>query len=179
MNKQHFLIGLAAVGISLLFNQPVFAECGAGKTDVTIINPAGKIIEICVPDAAIPAIADANPGGTVIPGRCPCFSPEDVESPNQTEPLSCASSDGITDSGLNCTGTRCDGYSASTTQRPLHQPYFDEPCNVGDTNDPNYPGFRYSISCKAPNENGLSYEVDGLTLQEAEACLAILETLLP
>jgi hypothetical protein len=176
MNKQYFLANLAAIGISLFSSQPVLAECSAGQTDVTIVNPAGKIIELCIPDAAVPAIEAGNPGA-VIPATCPCFSPQDVENADAETPLTCNSFNGLTSTSLSCSGEICrpdpedEGYIAITIQDSLPSNYSgDEWCYVD-----NAPVFPFSIACKAPGENGLSYGVDGLTLEEAHACLAILE----
>jgi hypothetical protein len=60
------------VGIS-----PAFAVCPAGKTSVTIVNPANKSIELCVPDAVVGNIGNGT--DIVIPASCPCFSPDDLD----------------------------------------------------------------------------------------------------
>jgi len=80
MKKIILLIGFITFSISLLLNSSALADCTNGKTEITIVNPAGKVIEICVPDAAIPGLQTASDNsGTIISAVCPCYTPEDIE----------------------------------------------------------------------------------------------------
>jgi len=67
-----FVSVMVFVGIS-----PAFAVCPAGKTAVTIVNPANKSIELCVPSAVVGNIGNGT--DIVIPASCPCFSPDDLD----------------------------------------------------------------------------------------------------
>jgi putative transposon-encoded protein len=55
---------IVVVGIS-----PAFAVCPAGKTAVTIVNPANKSIKLCFPDAVVDNIGNGT--DIVIPASCP------------------------------------------------------------------------------------------------------------
>ena len=69
-------------GLMLLWSTAAPAECASNKVAVTLVNPAGKIIELCLPENAINGIEQgANDTGTVpILGHCPCFTQEEVEA---------------------------------------------------------------------------------------------------
>jgi len=81
MKKQILLIGFITFCIPLLLSFSALAECNNGKIGVTIVNPAGKAIEICVPENAVPGIETGieNSGGSVVAAICPCFTQEDLE----------------------------------------------------------------------------------------------------
>lgn len=178
MNKQHFLTGLAAIGMSLFFSQPVFAECGPGETAVTIINPAGKVIELCVPEAAVSAIEEGNPGA-VIPATCPCFSQDEVEADPNRSSLQCESFAGRTGSSLEvCSGIRCgidDAYTGSLGYVAVSTSSYEPDVALEScaSSDGRY-YYNFSVGCGDAVDRIDAY--DGMTKQEADACLAILKT---
>lgn len=91
MKKQILVLVLVAFSISLIFNSSLLAECRNGNTAITIVNPAGKAIETCVPEVAITGIQEGteNSGGTVVSAICPCFTQEDLEDAADFYGVSC------------------------------------------------------------------------------------------
>lgn len=66
-----------ALALTVFIATVAVAECPDGKTEVTIENPAGKVMVICVPENVVDNIG--GPGDVVIPASCPCFTAADVE----------------------------------------------------------------------------------------------------
>lgn len=94
------VITIVSVGIS-----PAFAVvCPPGKVPTTIQNPVGKIIELCVPAEAVNNIGGNN--DIVIPGRCPCFSQDDLDPIFAAGKFSCIFVPGMSDLGT-CTLIKC------------------------------------------------------------------------
>ena len=75
-------IACMVCGLLLLWSTASLAECASNKVAVTLVNPAGKIIELCLPDNAISGIEQgaSNTGTQTILGHCPCFTQEEVEA---------------------------------------------------------------------------------------------------
>jgi hypothetical protein len=74
--KQH-LLTIFVIALVGGFAQIAQAECPPGKTLTEIINPTGKVIEICVSDAAIDKIG--GPSDIVAPAACPCWTAESID----------------------------------------------------------------------------------------------------
>ncbi|MFX0198033.1 MAG: hypothetical protein ACFFCW_18085 [Candidatus Hodarchaeota archaeon] len=76
--KIRFLIRTIVVLIlSMFMASTALAECPPGKIEVTIVNPAGIVLVICVGEAAVEHIG--GPGDVVIPAGCPGWSVADVD----------------------------------------------------------------------------------------------------
>ncbi len=176
------LISLCAISLAA---SAASAACPTGKSSVTIVNPAGKVIDICVPDSAIGHIG--GPTDVVIAAACPCFSQETVATLLASQPTyQCYTNPGATDrSGGACTVVECydgpswllDIYTQTGPVRTL---------DTGACRFPEPPWCPPGISCQAympPAENNVC-SVDSangstqsyITEAEAEACVAILKT---
>ena len=144
----------------------VSAKCSEDKTETTIVSPTGKVITICIPDNAIPFIGEAE--DIVIPAVCPCFSQEDIEKIyNQA----------------------CEIVNFSSL--PEEQPCLYGGCtdadnkifadyNFGVANVSNY-CFARPFLWPAPYDETVcflssSHDYEMITTEQANACLAIIET---
>jgi hypothetical protein len=87
MKKKLLVYSIMVLTLSLLFTSIAVAVCPPGKVLVTIVNPAGKAIEICVPEQVVDNIG--GPGDVIVPAICPCFTQEDVEFLSQEEDIFC------------------------------------------------------------------------------------------
>jgi len=150
-----------------------FADCTNGKTAITIVNPAGKVIEICVPDAAIPGLQTASDNsGTIIPAICPCFTQEDVEAAfNTDQTLTCDDlGEGLSHpSNLPCLWITCVNSDKSI--------YIDVVTGTEDEGcytiaERPVMRTKYSTLC------GIYDEWLIITNEESKACYAIIETFL-
>lgn len=137
-------------------------ECPPGKVATTIINPAGKVIEICVPEAAIPNIGGG--GDTVIPAVCPCFSQEIVQAAFDADAsMTCESEIGTAIESGDCTRAAC-----------FNGVFFD----AFEGPDVNKAACIYSELSPTINNQCFSDNISrtDLTEAEADACVAILQT---
>lgn len=64
------IFGGIVLAFSMFIGSSASAACPEPKKEVTLINPAGKVIVLCVPEQAIPHIGGR--GVKVIPAACPC-----------------------------------------------------------------------------------------------------------
>ena len=164
------IVGLVVLAFS---TSPVLAqECPSGQVRTTIVNPAGKVIEICVPEAAIPNIGGG--GDTVIPAVCPCFSQEVVQAAFDSDPvLICLSTSGTTTTtGEACTFATCfDGVPSffEASEGPLD----DKATGSCAYQFPTGGQFvvLFNNFCDSTNTGRIL-----LTEAEADACVAILQT---
>ena len=112
-----------AISAIVVWAQPN-RECPDGKIEVTIVNPAGKVIEICVPEHVVDNIGGGN--DIVIPATCPCFSQGEVEAAFNTTTIECVRYEGTTTtSGEPCTYVECYepdalSYDFLAVEGPVH-----------------------------------------------------------
>ena len=67
------------LAFTIFIASAALAECPEGKTEVTIVpGKSGRVMTICVPEAAIPHIGGKS--DVVIPATCPCFTVEEVDT---------------------------------------------------------------------------------------------------
>jgi len=147
-------------------------ECPDGKTAITIVNPAGKVIEICVPDHVAEAGNIGGGNDIVIPATCPCFTLETLDAnirtfgdcplPGPAEPF-CDDWDLASDPGVS---------ESHTTVLQCGVP--------GNGGYLVYGAFGYRTgtavaSCGYQDDQyGIDIELGNLTFDQAEACRAIL-----
>ena len=171
MKKQILLIGFITFCIPLLLSFSALAECNNGKTEVTIVNPAGKVIEICVPDIALAGIQNGNDnsGSTIIPAICPCFTQEEIEVSYSTDsnftcnPIEEGSSNSEPCYTIECLNSDASIYYEATTATGT----YDDSCS-------NKTGvFFNSTQCWGNNYGG-----EDTPKAEADACFEILRTFL-
>jgi hypothetical protein len=171
MRKVLSILGLLILASVVVFavESVSFAECPPGKVLVTIVNPAGKVVEVCVPGDVVDKIG--GPKDIVVAAICPCFSQEDVEAAlNDNPDIVCQQYDGtaITTTGEteSCTYVRCGSYVES------YESPEEGKCDFGGP----LPAFR----C-LPGSNWCSIDDQCLSLspEEADACVAILKTFVP
>jgi hypothetical protein len=119
MRAKIIVFSLIAFTLTVFITSAVYADCQAGKKEITIVNPAGKAITICVPDAAIPNIG--GDGDVVIPATCPCFSQEEVQAEFDEYPnYSCTLYEGRTDITWEpCSYIVCDDDTSDTVFQSL------------------------------------------------------------
>ena len=85
-----------------------WVECPPDKTMATVVNPAGKLIEICVSDEAIDNVGGS--GSVVIPDICPCFTLEYVSDVLTNGTFVCNLLEGATvELEKPCTAVACYG----------------------------------------------------------------------
>ena len=174
MRKRILIFSFILFVVSVFVASEVFAECRQGFTEVTIVNPAGKVVTICVPDNAVGQIG--GDGEIVIPATCPCFTQEDVEAAFATyNDLICELYNGTTSITREpCTIVDCFSdifylYALEGNE--------DEWCNYWTTCDPTDPLCK--VHRTPVNPNGCGYEpldIYPITEEEADACVAILGT---
>jgi hypothetical protein len=181
-----FILGLAFISVSLFISSSALAVCKAGKVGVTIINPAGKVKEICVAEAAVSKIG--GPGDVVISAVCPCFSQEDVQAMFNSDPSSsCGVVSGVTfGPGEPCTKTWCVGNSPWTRfmsgEGPDNSSLFGWNEHTGNCV---YPETIVELGAKQPaNECWYSTLVGGIWFSyisetQSKACSSILDTFIP
>ena len=75
--KKLFMLLIILIGLVFFVSQEVIAECPEGKVDITISNPGGKVIELCVPEQVVDKIG--GPQDIVVPAVCPCWSPNELD----------------------------------------------------------------------------------------------------
>lgn len=175
MKKKTIIYSIVAVVLSMFLASVALAECPGGMSEITIVNPAGKVIEICVPDDVA---RDGNIGGgevIVISATCPGYTQEEVAAFLDTHP-----------------DATVEQYDGSTTT-------LVEPCTYVEIYDPDSeviisalegPDETVSGDCRfrefdlleAGNNqvyNDLTgYSNSGLSEEEGDACVAILNTFL-
>jgi hypothetical protein len=94
------------------------AQCPEGKVEWTVVNPAGKVVVICVPEHVT---GIGGPGDIAIPASCPCFSQEDIEAVlNKYPDVSCTYYEGKTsDTSELCSFVFCvDGVKFYAVEAP-------------------------------------------------------------
>ena len=175
MKKKTINYSIFVLVLSMFIATAVFAECPAGKTEVTIVAGNGeKIIEICVPDQAVDHIG--GPGEQVIPAICPCFSQEDVEiEVNANDNIICERHDGYTGrTGDPCKWIECyDQISGDSYFEALEGPLPTETFGIcGESGTK--PFSKYGTACSTYDT--VSYDISE---EEADACVAILNTFVP
>ena len=153
----------ALIATSLLLASTASADCPQGQNEVTIVNPGnGPVVELCVPDAALPGLlrASENSGQIIILAFCPCFSQEDVEAAG----VSCEEDPGMTTiSGEPCTLMRCDTITAAE--------------GPSDFDSEGFCGFESGVFATGdPNLCDDGSATVHVTEEEADACVAILQT---
>jgi len=75
--KKLFMLLLILIGLVFFVSQEVIAECPDGKKDITVANPGGRVIELCVPEQVVEKIG--GPQDIVVPAVCPCWSPSELD----------------------------------------------------------------------------------------------------
>ena len=173
MNRKILVFSFIILVMSIFVASEAFAECRSGFTEVTIVNPAGKVITICVPDNVVGQIG--GDGEIVIPATCPCFTQEDVEAAFATyNDLICELYNGTTSiTGEPCTIVDCFSdifylYASEGNE--------DEACNFSRC-DPTDPTCHPSTTLVNPNACGYEpLDIYPITEEEADACVAILGT---
>jgi hypothetical protein len=165
-------IFIIIISLVLLTTGTALAECPEGKTEITIVNPARKVIEICVPDEAIPGIENENDnsGSTIIPAICPCFTQEEIEVAFSTDPtFTCYPiEEGTTLGSEPCYSIECFNsddtiYYETTTSTGT----YDASCNS-----------KSWIAFNSTQCFGNIYGGEDTSKEEADACFEILKTFL-
>jgi hypothetical protein len=157
--KKLVVFSVIALALSVFVGSTALAECPEGKSEVILVTPSGKVKTLCVPEAALPGLENAaeHSAGTIIPDpdmACPCFTLEEVKAAG----IDCYVYEGTTDpSGETCVFATCeDGLNTFWT---VYSPG-DEAC---------------SLSTKCENCCYNDGPVDGLSDEEATACIGILK----
>lgn len=165
MKRRIAIIAALLIGSGLAVSDRARAACPTDKTEVTIVNPAGKVITVCVPEAAVPSLGGG--GEVVIPASCPCFSQEDIDIASSLDPtLMCRVEPGVNKIGEPCAYARCVGesYSFESLWENQEECSFDEPI----------PAFRVAGSFCSDGST-----IVQITDDEAEACVEIIRTFVP
>jgi hypothetical protein len=175
MTRRTFSISTIVFAAAAAFSaDPALAQrCVGGKVPTTIINPAGKAIEICVAPAAIPSIGGG--GDIVIPAICPCFSQEDITSAFVGDPTFVAQSFAGTTSITNEPCTLAIAYNASLSG--LFEAA-EGPLDDKTSGRCIYPTPELRV---APNNYCVSSSIalKALTEAEGDACVGVLKTFVP
>ena len=160
------------VGIS-----PAFASCPEGKSPVTILNPAGKVIEICVPSDVAEKIGNGNK--IIIPSSCPCYSQASIEAIVAAgNPLTCVTFSGTTRyTNSPCSLARCTSSVGSIELLAWESALdFVDQCVI------TYPP-EQQWSMLWTNSNGCDATIDqtdtwfpNLSEAQGDVCVAILKT---
>ena len=157
MRQKILVFSCIILVMSIFIARETFAECREGKTEVTIVNPAGKVITICVPEHVVDNIG--GPNDIVIPAACPCFTPESIDEYARELPPDptrlCLNSDDPYKS------TTALSDSVPTMDYATFGTYSHSPVNSGHCQhwDETYSIFNYE---------------DWITYEEVSACRAIL-----
>jgi hypothetical protein len=77
MREKIFVFSFIILAMSIFVASEAFAECRPGMSEVTIANPAGKVITRCVPDEAVDHIG--GPSDIFIPATCPCWDTTSID----------------------------------------------------------------------------------------------------
>jgi hypothetical protein len=173
MKDQRVAIFSVAALVVLVFSvsAALAQQCPSGQVPTTIINLAGKAVEICVGETALPHIGQE--GIVVIPGICQCFSQEMVEAALNNDPdLSCRTVSGsthITDEA--CTWADCQGPLG------LSGVFFrvsDGPLDEGTSGQCRYPAVGQVVINNFCHSSTVGPQP--LNEAQADACVAILRT---
>ncbi len=170
MKKRLLNCSIIASTLIFIFASVGFAECPMNKVAITIANPAGKIIEICVPASAVGQIG--GPNDIVIPATCPCFSQETVESAINADPsIQCHYFEGNNSSGpckfgICMIGNNYGNASFMTVAADVE----GGRCNWG-----NLPAAPLFVNFCTTQSTDNSF----ITEEAADACVAILKTFVP
>ena len=174
--KTRFLIcSIVVLSLSMFIASAALAECRPGKIEVTIVTPAGKVIVICVPEAAVDHIG--GPGDVVIPAICPGFSQEEVEAVLNDYPnIVCERIDGYTlltgdpCTYIECYDDTCEDICFGALEGPEDMGVFGPCCfeGIGQAMDNNI-----CFNCVT------DYWSDEISEEEADVCAAILNTFVP
>lgn len=153
-------------------------ECLAPKKKITIVSPSGEVIEICVSEAAIPHIGGR--GDIVISASCPCFTLDDIQAVQERyTDIVCSRYDGTsTVTGESCTYIECYNGDYSFYSEALQGPL--------DRTTSGHCLFEGRWSFKVDSNNFCYWEDAGswiwsesLTEAEGDACVAVINTLVP
>lgn len=156
MKKKILVYSIIVLTLSLLFASIAMAACPPGKVEVTIVNPVGRIMTICVPEQVVDNIG--GPGDVVIPAACPCFTQEDVESTLNDNP------------DMVCEYWDCgDIEEAECYDQNTYDSFFSAWWQIGPSP---YCLLKLPAMGCFPGGSGKT----GISEDEALACLAILET---
>lgn len=178
MKVKNIVLGLTVLIVSIFFAQSALAACKAGKTEVTIVNPSGKAITICVPDAAVSSIG--GPNDIIIPAVCPCFDQTGVEtaiaaSANPVQYFEVAGQSSITDEECRLIDVYdYDSYVFTA---------FRGPVDTTTSGRCIFPGNALSIfpvnACIPFDDLVIKLPSNSITQAEADACVAVLSTFAP
>jgi len=174
MKRQQITLSGVVLAALVLWASPGLAQddtCPAGKVLTTIVTPVGKVLEICVPEAAIPTIG--GPGDVVIGAICPCFSQDQVQGRfDNDDGFACRSQSGTTSTtGEACTAVICENIAIKGGYAAGEGP--DQTVNGDCDYDPAISTFWNPNSF---NNFCYPYKGDPITETEARACVAILQT---
>ena len=185
MKTKILLFGTLVLGLLVIIAGSSWAvgrECLAPKKQITIVNPAGRVIEVCVSEAAIPHIG--GNGDVVISASCPCFSPDDIQATlnRYTTDIVCSRYDGTTSiSGEACTYIEC--YSPESIYI-LDVTAVQGPLNTNTSASGNcifgMMGTKSNNQCTMKDGMiGSLISYNDLTEAEGDACVAVLNILVP
>jgi hypothetical protein len=172
MKKKLLIYSIIVLTLSLLFSSIAMAVCPPGKIEVTIVNPAGKVMTICVPEHVVDNIG--GPGDVVIPAICPCFTQEFVEELLNIKPTVCEQREGYTSiSQEACTLIKCyDGENRSVFEAEEGPEDFDRYGLCGEFCSPLPCIKEHSFNTVCCAKNACKF----ISEEEADACVAILST---
>lgn len=166
------LATIAVIIAAILPDQTAFGQqCPAGKVPITIVNPGGKVIEVCVASAAIPYIG--GPSDKVIAAVCPCFSQEQIAAAFAND----STMEAEIASGATITGESCTfGQVLSSTGRYVYGSKGPDDktvgrCSYGSSDVASWSP-KYNNSC----QTSTSVTMGPITAEEADACVAIIQT---
>jgi len=166
--KKGAVVFSVLVAVSVMFTaSTAMGECREGKVEWTIVNPAGKVIVICLPEHVT---GIGGPNDIAIPASCPCFSQEDIQLYyNKMPDLACKFFEGTTDGSKDpCSYVYCiDGIKIYAMEGPDHG--YEQYCETRIST-------RLRVNqCTGPSSQG-SVPIGA---EEADACVAILKSFLP
>lgn len=181
MQYRKILFLLMVVMTAMVFGgiSPAFASCPEGKSPVTIVNPAGKAIEICVPSDVAEKIGMGN--NIIIPSTCPCFSQASIEAIVAAgNPLTCVTFSGTTISTNSpCSIARCTSSTGSIDLYAWESPLVFDRNDLCDIQYP--PGQPWAMIWT--NSNGCDAAIDqtwtwfpNLSEAQGDVCVGILKT---